>query len=174
MQWCSLVVCLCVCVVCVAVARAELSPVLCAVIRSLIIGPSMRKITLPWTSRVPRATWTREIFSSCKSVSQLHSRPRKLNECYGTALFRLCTAWGSPPPSHPLLYDSVQNRYQFQRYEHQRFLNGEGFGKEGRHEKYLWHGCKETDPELLCGGTDGVDFRMVLRCRIIPLPRALC
>ena len=66
-------------------------------------------------------------------------------------------------------FTRVQNRYQWQRHQHRRdqmltmVPSEEGTARDeaSLQEVLLWHGTSKTNPETICMGQDGVDFRLV-------------
>jgi len=55
----------------------------------------------------------------------------------------------------------VQNRYLWERFQHEKNLMQARRRKSGVNEQWLWHGTSCTDPIVICGGLDNIDFRMV-------------
>ena len=56
---------------------------------------------------------------------------------------------------------SVQNRYLWKRYMHERKLLHEATAGRGVNQRWLWHGTACIDPYTICTGLDGFDCRMV-------------
>jgi len=53
----------------------------------------------------------------------------------------------------------MQNRYLWNRFKHEeQLIEQQGTSANA---KWLWHGTSNTHPLIVCGGVDGVDFRMV-------------
>ena len=55
----------------------------------------------------------------------------------------------------------MQNKWLWERYCHHKRFMEQREGGGGANELWLWHGSSWTDPKVLCGGWDGVDFRRV-------------
>ena len=56
----------------------------------------------------------------------------------------------------------MQNRYLWNRFKHEeQLIEQQGASANAT---WLWHGTSNTDPLIVCGGVDGVDFRMVRIC----------
>ena len=60
---------------------------------------------------------------------------------------------------------SVQNRYLWERYQHEKQLMTKQLraagGDQDVNEQLLWHGSYRTNPRIICGSLDNIDFRMV-------------
>ena len=59
-------------------------------------------------------------------------------------------------------WSSVQNRYQWQRHQQQRDrMLAMTRDETLLCEELLWHGTSKANPDVICMGQDGVDFRLV-------------
>jgi len=64
---------------------------------------------------------------------------------------------------------SVQNRYLWERFQHEkqlmtsqlRVVGGDQDVTRRVNEQWLWHGSYRTNPRIICGSLDNIDFRMV-------------
>ena len=74
---------------------------------------------------------------------------------------------------------SVQNRSLWERFQHEkqlmthqlRVLGGDQDVARRVNEQWLWHGTYHTNPRIICGGLDNIDFRMVRStCAMIAVP----
>ena len=75
-----------------------------------------------------------------------------------------------PPPIHARPC-SIQNRYLWERFQHERCLLAARLGSSAAvNERQLWHGTSATPPLLIATSLDGIDFRMVR----LPTRRTAC
>ena len=111
----------------------------------LTSGTEFEQVQREFHASVPRGTM--ELLSVTRYVPV---RPACVPRCL-TVLTCSCTSWSR-----------VQNRYQWQRHKQRRDRMLAITRDEALLcEELLWHGTSNANPDVICMGQAGVDFRLV-------------